>query len=207
VVDNSALIEAYGFTVGSTNFVAFWGTSNVTVTLNGVTTSQVRVYDLVGNVSTPATVALSGSAMPQIVAGYNGVSLSTFTNSFYTATVAGRTDTVAPQLALATVPRAGGTLWRWFAVDDSGIPTEGAPDAIQYRYNFGSGYSEWTGDTSATDASATTIIVQARDAAGNVATASFGVEAAEDEGEEAGTGVIITGNAVLRGPVNLRIAR
>ncbi len=172
-VSNDAGMSAYAFVNGSTNIVAFWTTTNSSIALSGVSASNLRIYDEVGNVSTPSTTTINSTRMPQYCVGYNGMTLSTLTNAFGSGSRSGRADILAPNLLLTAVPRVSGAHWRWLAIDDSDVPYESSQTAIEYRYSIdGGAYSSWGGDTFVNQTGAS-IIVQARDLAGNIATASF----------------------------------
>lgn len=206
-VSQDSRLSAFGYLVGSTPYVAFWGSSNLTVALTGVSTSDIKVYDLMGNGATPASVSLKAMKMPQIVKGQGALTIGTLTNAFWGATVSGQSDTQAPTLSLAQVPRATGIVWRWFALDDSGAPSESDQESIQYRYSLdGSAFTSWSGDTWV-EQSANSIIVQARDGAGNTSEASYSLSGSTPPTPLQSTNppVVIGGNARLRGVTNIRI--
>ncbi len=173
-VSNSGLMSAYAYTVGSTHWVVVWGTGLINVALSSLTTGQFLVYDMYGNGgATPGSTTIAATPAPFYVKANGGVSLSTFTNGFYAASVSTRSDTSAPLLTIIHKPRVTGSVntFRWMAIDDLGTPVEGSPNAILYRYSTdgGANYSAWNGDTWVTT-SATSVKVQAKDAAGNTVT-------------------------------------
>lgn len=165
---------ALAYTRGSTPLVAVWSPTNMLAVLAGsITASDIRVYDVMGNVSAPATLALPFGRMPIIIEGQGATTLSNLCHAFSNAVVTARADLTAPTLVLAQQPVGRGTV-RWFALDES-VPSETTPNAIQYRYRIdGSILSGWADVTSVDylGDSVPTLFIQARDAAGNISTIS-----------------------------------
>lgn len=203
-----AFTDASGLPIG-----ALWGSSNLTVQLSGAATNQFRIYDVMGNSRIPASVSLPVWQIPIFIKGESGITIGTLTNWIWGATVSGRLDVNAPNLSLEMTPQGIGNHWRWIALDEY-TPNESDPYAIQYRHalNFspsGTNWTPWTGQTWVNQ-TATNIIVQARDAAGNVSTlTSDGGSSSSGGGSTGGGGatnppVIIGGDVKLGGMVNLR---
>ncbi len=212
-VSPSSSLAAYAYTVSSVPHVAFWATStnqlNVALFDLAIIPPNLRVFDLAGNIATPSTLTLRATPMPLIVQGTNGVSVDDLTNAFAGATVTLRTDTIAPTLSFATLPRTTTDTreWRWLALDDSGVSDESTPSAITYRYAFDSEpYSAWSGTTWVERGGTVTgLTVQARDLTGNISTVVYGSSTPEPPVGSTNPPIVIGGKVRLRGGLNLHV--
>lgn len=169
---------------GGVPAVAFWGNSisNKTITLaNNITAADVKIYDLMGNESAPASLALAYGRMPLICEGQGSLSLSNLNHAFTNGAVVARADTAPPNLATYYGPRKvtqAITHIRWLAVDDRDVPGVTLADGTTYRYKLNSGsFTDWNGDTwvnySGLSTNLTTFTVEARDLSGNSSTNSI----------------------------------
>lgn len=189
---------------GGTNPVAILFTSNrapKSLTL-GLSGSQFEVLDLMGN-----PITISGTTVPYgrvvIYIRGLGISASTLSAAITAGTVAARTDTTAPNVAIVDGPRGpvtdeqGRFRMRWIAIDDTSYPNLGEineqtlvlnetpdPRAILYSYQLSPAttWSIWDPgiyvDYSGISAGTYTFSVRARDKAGNLSQADRDVTVA-----------------------------
>lgn len=171
----------YGHLRGTTPLVSLWAGTNKTITLAGsVSTVDIKVYDIMGNGSTPGSLAVSFGRMPIIIEGQGSLSYSNLAYSVTNGTVANRADLSAPQLAITAMPKISDseltTHFRWLAIDDCSTPDRSLQDGIKYRYSLdGAAYSSWDSSTWVNYDGISgphALVVQAMDLAGNVSTAS-----------------------------------
>jgi hypothetical protein len=170
------------FNRGGTPLVALYTDDNAnrSVTLSGVTTSQLRLYDVMGNqLSLPSTTIQYGR-QPVYLEG-QGISVATLQAAIEQGTIRNERDLVPPNLTINVGPRgpipAGDTVrFRWGAADDTYTPGYDDPNAIVFSYRVvGSAsqnsFSAWSAtsyvDLSGLLAGNYTFEVKARDGAGN----------------------------------------
>ncbi len=182
--------SAFGFVKSGVPMVAIWSTTNKTVALSGVSASNLRIYDIVGNRREASSTTIEVGKMPIYVEGLNGMSWSTLSTAFTSGTVSNVADTEAPSLILTYFPRMAPndslSHFRWFAIDNDGVPIEGGRDLIEYRSRYNDGeWDPWSGKTwNNLVEYPTTFDVQARDRAGNISEVSF--SSVEEGGGEPG---------------------
>jgi hypothetical protein len=169
---------AFAYLRGSTPLVAWWSDdrTNKTITLsNNITASDIKIYDVMGNGSAPASLAIAYGRMPLIAEGQGSLTLANLTNAFAGSTIALRADTMAPSLTINSAPQVSltniETTYRWIAIDDQDTPSDLLLRGIEYRYRLdGGSWSEWSGDTwvnyTGLDGQHT-LTVQAKDLSGN----------------------------------------
>lgn len=203
---------AYGFTRGSTPLVAYWSANrtNKFITLAGsVSAGNLRVYNMMGNHSTPASLALYATHMPLIVEGVGGTTWSNLNYAFANASVTVRADTNAPVLTLTAVssvthPSAIEYHLRWLGIDDQDVPEERLADGTTYRYSVnGAAYSTWNGDTWVNlPGLPTSFSVQGRDTSGNMA--QVDISGGGSTNVPIAPTITLSGNMVLRGSLILK---
>jgi hypothetical protein len=168
---------AYLFDRAGTPLVALWS-SDRKERLITPTTSQFRVYDLMGN-----PVAISGSTIrfngsPVYVEG-QGISIELFKSAFQKASISPSSDTIVPRVAVTGAPTGSfndkviGI--RWIGLDNVSLPAATSPNAIQYSYRLvgrDNSWSPWTAATYVEYADllpgSYTFSIKAKDEAGNV---------------------------------------
>ncbi len=177
------------FSQFSTPMVAVWAQSNMTAVLStDVNASDLRVYDLMGNMGTLPTRTLNFGRLPLIVENIGSVTFEQMCKGFSNAVVTARPDVLAPKLVQSAWPAVhkGIDHFRWFAVDDSGVPDESDGNRLQYRTSVNGGaFSAWGQETTLDyiGASLPTVIVQSRDASGNISTVGGITNAAKITGK------------------------
>lgn len=168
----SGSATAYGYLRSLTPLVAIWATSNKNVTFTGVDTNDLIIYDVMGNGRVPHSLVVPIGKMPILIEGQGSFTIENLSNAVLAAAVTVRADTLPPTLVkvFPKTHRAVDT-FRWFAVDDSGVPGEDNGDVIQYRTQVNGGVvSDWSQTTALNyeGLALPTVLVQARDQFGNI---------------------------------------
>src|SRR4030095_7193351 len=143
---------AYLFDRAGTPLVALWS-SDRKERLITPTTSQFRVYDLMGNLVPISGSTIPYNGMPVYVEG-QGISIDLFKTAFEKASISARSDTSVPRVSIAAAPtgsfndRVIGI--RWIVLDNVSRPAAPSPNAIQYSYRLVGRDDNWSSWTSAT---------------------------------------------------------
>jgi len=168
---------AYLFDRAGTPLVALWS-SDRKERLITPTTSQFRVYDLMGNL-----VPISGSTIPYngipVYVEGQGISIDLFKTAFEKASISARSDTSVPRVSITAAPTGSFNdrviRIRWIALDNVSRPAAPSPNAILYSYRLAGRDDTWSSWTAATyleyadlPPGSYTLSVKAKDEAGNV---------------------------------------
>jgi hypothetical protein len=175
--------RAFLFDRRGTPLIALYSADNAnrSIALRGVSPQQIRVYDVMGNVTPSNGATVRYGRQPVYLEGV-GLDVAALTHAFERGVISNRADTVAPSPTINRAPRgavpAGDTVpLRWGAADDTYIPGPDDPDALTYTYRVdGSAryadWSVWSADTHADlqglPPGRYVLQVVARDGAGNV---------------------------------------
>lgn len=199
---NDASSTAFGYLRGSTPLAAMWASTNKSITLTGLTTSNFKTVDMMGNRTTPSTLTVNFGRMPIILEGQGSFTYSNLVYSITNGTVNGRADTEAPAIAIVGTPRVTPADWatfRWVGIDDVSVPNRTEQEATSYSWNLNnSGWSDYSPNVylfTNNFAGLTNFSVRAKDAAGNVSTDTVTfIEFVPDSGT----------NRVVRGKFHLK---
>lgn len=182
----SAPMECYIYDVNGVGVAALWSTNftGAIITQSGLARTDYKVVDAYGNSRTTNGFQIPFDRMPTIIVGV-GITHTTLSNALTGATVAGVTDTTAPNLAITYGPRGNLTLgsdafFRLLAVDNKNSPSTVEPDSIQYDYyvspTSGSFPGTWSGNglitSTGLNSGIYTLNARAKDSAGNISSTS-----------------------------------
>jgi hypothetical protein len=172
---------AYLFNRNGTPLVGLWtqneNQSPKTITLT-IPSYKFTVSDMMGNEISISDSAIPYNGTPIYIEG-KGISVDAFRAGFQNGVISNRNDSTAPNLSICSAPTGPTTenpiKIRWFALDDTSVPSDLSPNAILYSFRlegYDGNWSQWSPQTQVEyniPTSGTYVFsVKAKDEAGNI---------------------------------------